>query len=100
MPEDLPLVVIESPWRGKNPVNRIYMLRCILDSVMRRETPYASHRMLTEVLDDNCPKQRQLGIRCGLAVHSRAETIAFYVDQGWSEGMEGAERIIVSHNVS
>jgi len=97
------LVIIESPYKGKTPEdlerNKRYLRSCIRDCINRGESPYASHRMLTDALDDNDPAERTLGIEAGLAwrqacvldgsklvVVSRVLPI-FYVDLGMSSGM-------------
>lgn len=109
----IPIVVIESPFAGasalsdsdaisyadgigarlKQPTqvgNAVYLNLCILDCVKRGESPYASHKMLTDSLDDADPKQRGLGIALGYRFYFVASTIAFYVDRGWSKGMRRA----------
>lgn len=82
-------IVIESPYRelGKKRINKAYLKRCILDCIARGETPYASHRMLTDALDDNIPEQRTVGLMAGIAMARVLRNVAFYVDLGWSEGM-------------
>lgn len=84
-------VIIESPWRGNVERHRAYLIECIRDSVLRGESPYASHMMLTEALDDNDPASRSLGMICGYAWWKAASFIAIYTDLGWSEGMRIAK---------
>lgn len=81
------LVILESPWRGDTLRNRAYAAECVRDSVCRGESPYASHVMLTEALDDNDSTERAWGIACGYAWWPHAEVVVFYTDLGWSEGM-------------
>lgn len=87
-------IVIESPFRASGRFSQRqherYLDRCILDSLGRRETPYASHRMLTGVLDDAVEAQRDVGIYAGYPWQSVADLVAFYTDLGWSEGMTAA----------
>ena len=103
------LVIIESPYKGDVARNKRYLRACIRDCVFRRgESPYASHRMLTDALDDDNPKERALGIEAGLAwmkagtMHEspltydlddfELATHVFYVDLGMSRGMEFAKK--------
>ena len=96
------LVIIESPYKGNVPRNKLYLRACIRDCIMRGESPYASHRMLTDALDDDDPRERELGIHAGLAWrHARVPIRdsdgavighapvqhVFYIDLGWSRGM-------------
>jgi hypothetical protein len=100
------LVIIESPFKGDDwkdlERNKLYLRACIRDCINRGESPYASHRMLTDALDDTNPVERAVGIKAGLAwrhvrtpirssdgeiVGYAAVRHVFYVDLGWSEGM-------------
>jgi hypothetical protein len=113
------LVIIESPYAGATPedvaINVAYARACLLNSLLKGEAPIASHLLYTQVLDDKIPEQRKMGIDAGLAwrkvfavqsvrVDARsAETPwverdiyarvlpVFYVDLGWSRGMEAAQ---------
>jgi hypothetical protein len=92
------LVIIESPYKGDVPRNERYLRACIRDCLKRGESPYASHRMLTDALDDNVPEERKLGIEAGLAwrrAHWRNEEglvrhviPVFYIDLGFGDGMK------------
>lgn len=84
------LVIIESPYRGDIEKNQKYLNLCIRDCIRRGESPYASHQMLTDALDDNNPTERDAGIRAGYAWWKVAKKIAFYTDLGWSDGMRQA----------
>jgi len=93
-------VVIESPFAGRGTTdeeraadaaeNLRYVRACMRDSILRGESPYASHALLTQpgVLDDNDPIERDLGIRAGFAWRDSAELTAVYTDRGVSFGME------------
>jgi len=92
-------VVIESPFSGKTPKieqeNIRYARLCVHDCLARGEAPYASHLFFTQpdVLDDDVPKERELGIAAGFAWGETAELVAVYTDRGISKGMEyGIER--------
>ena len=83
-------VIVESPFKGDVERNKRYLERCLRDCIMRGESPYASHKMLTDCLDDDDPEERRLGIEAGFAWKRNAERTVFYVDLGWSGGMEMA----------
>jgi hypothetical protein len=82
-------IVIESPYAGDVERNLSYLRLCLRDSLMRGESPIASHGLLTQpgVLDDTIPAERELGIGAGHAWHPVADSVVFYGDLGWSEGM-------------
>lgn len=86
------LVIVESPFAGDVEGNIAYAKRAVRDCLMRGEAPLASHLLFTQagILDDNVPSERRLGIGAGLAWYSGAELIVFYMDRGWSPGMEAA----------
>jgi len=86
-------VVIESPYSGDVSRNRLYLEACILDCLRRGETPYASHKMLTDALDDLEPEERKLGMSAGYPWVELAETSAIYIDLGVSRGMEKALKL-------
>ncbi len=66
-----------------------YLSACLRDCVLRGESPYASHGLLTRagVLRDHVPEERELGIAAGFVWRDAAELTVFYVDLGWSLGM-------------
>ena len=82
--------IVESPYRGDVARNKAYLDRCLLDSLKRGEAPIASHKIFTDILDDNSPNQRNIGIRAGLAWIQVADLMAVYTDLGISDGMENA----------
>ena len=81
------LVILESPYAGEIERNINYARLCVKDSLMRGESPIASHLLYTQMLDDNIPLERELGINAGLAWKKVAELQVFYIDYGWSKGM-------------
>jgi hypothetical protein len=83
-------VIIESPYAGNVARNKLYLQYCIRDCLRRGESPYASHQMLTEALDDNDPEQRKLGMEAGFAWSEVVAMHVFYLDLGWSPGMKVA----------
>lgn len=91
------LVSIESPYAGKTEEeikrNIRYARICMLDCLKRGEAPIASHLLYTQVLDDNIPEERSLGIEAGFTWNKHAEATVVYTDLGIGKGMkEGIER--------
>lgn len=80
-------VVIESPYAGDVKRNTEYARLCLKDSLNRGESPLCSHLLLTQVLDDTIPKERELGINAGLHWTDVADAHIFYIDYGLSPGM-------------
>jgi len=68
-----------------------YARACLHDCLVRhQEAPYASHLLYTQegILNDNVPAERDLGIRAGLEIGRAAKRRIFYVDRGFSRGMD------------
>lgn len=90
------LVLIESPYGASDPLvidaNVSYARRAVRDSVLRGESPIASHLLFTQpgILKDEIPKEREMGIAAGLAWRAVAHESIFYTDRGWSKGMLAA----------
>ena len=82
--------IVESPYRGDISRNEAYLDRCLLDSLKRGESPIASHKIWPGILDDNNPKERQLGIDAGRAWIPVADLMILYTDWGISDEMENA----------
>jgi len=82
-------VIIESPYAGDIPTNVMYAQRCVRDSVLRGEAPIASHLLFTQpnILDDENPEERTLGIAAGHAWMRVADACVVYLDRGLSRGM-------------
>lgn len=98
------LVIIESPFAGKSTWiwpfsilgrwldqrrNVRYARAATRDSLMRGESPLASHLLYTQpgILNDNIPTERTMGIYAGFDWGKHAVRRAFYVDLGVSTGM-------------
>ena len=94
-------VVLESPFRtrvlnlqGKQiwlteDDNLEYAYACMRDCFERGESPFASHVLFTQVLDDKDPEQRELGLRAGGAISKAFSKRVVYTDRGISFGMAG-----------
>lgn len=87
-------VLIESPLKGNGDpeeymMNKEYARMCMKDSLERGEAPYASHLLFDQynILEDNIPEQRKLGIEAGLIWGAQADLTAVYIDRGISEEM-------------
>jgi hypothetical protein len=85
----LRLVILESPYAGDIEANVAYARRCVRDCVLRGESPIASHLLFTQpdVLDDDDPGERALGMEAGHAWIERADASVVYEDYGVSIGM-------------
>lgn len=87
------LVIIESPYTGKDDEeterNIRYARACMKDSLLRGESPLASHLLYTQpgILNDKIPEERKLGIQAGLNWAYMSEMSVFYIDFGYSKGM-------------
>lgn len=94
-----PMVIIESRYFAPNnyeqtKLNEYFAELCLNDSLINHnEDPYASHLLLTRILDDNIPAQRSRGIEAGLRWGRCADKSVVYTNLGISPGMEqGIER--------
>ena len=95
-------VIIESPFRGETAYqqerNRIYAQECMKDSILRGEAPFLSHLLFTQVLNEEKPDERTLGIELGLFWGQCAELTAVYTDNGITEGMRYGMDDAIRHN--
>jgi len=86
-------VVIISPFASDDEAARkrhiLYARRCIRDSLLRGEHPFASHLLYTQtgILNDTITEERQQGIAAGHAWMKAANLVAVYTDYGESGGM-------------
>jgi hypothetical protein len=94
-------VIIESPYAGDVERNLIYARECLRDSLSRGEAPIASHLLYTQegVLNDEIPEERQWGIDAGLAWKNVTEKHVFYIDYGYSRGMEYAKQYATDNGI-
>jgi hypothetical protein len=100
-------VIIESPYHALLPLdddtpeyvqslrrqadteeNIYYARRCLSHSLAEGESPFASHLLYTQVLDDTVPAQRELGLTLASAWYDVADLCAIYTDRGISDGMK------------
>jgi hypothetical protein len=85
-------VQIESPFAGDVEANICYARKCVRDSLLRGEAPYASHLLYTQkgILDDLKPEERKRGMGAGFEYLEVADLVAVYTDRGISNGMKAA----------
>ncbi len=88
------LVIVESPFAAtpyhSRAQHREYLKLALADCIRRGESPYASHHLLPEVLNDDDAFERQLGIRAGFAWGAHCDLVAVYSQLGVSPGMSQA----------
>lgn len=86
-----PLIMLESPFGSPDDNimlrNILYAKECLLDSIIRKESPLAGHLLFTQVLKDREADQRLIGMECHLSWLTVADGVAFYIDHGMSPGM-------------
>lgn len=99
--DQMPLVVIESPYAGDTEANEEYARKAMRDCLIRGEAPYASHLLYTQpsVLDDTVPEERNLGISAGFAFRRKADKTVVYYDHGISTGMKHGIRNAREHGI-
>ena len=85
-PFDMITVILESPYAGKPQLHVRYARAAMRDSLLRGEAPMVSHLLYTQVLDDEDPTDRAMGMNAGLAW--KADKTVVYTDCGISRGME------------
>lgn len=83
-------VLLESPYAGDVETNVAYAKRCMKESLLLGEAPFASHLLYTQagILDDKNEDERHIGISAGLAWGLLAKLTVVYIDLGLSEGMK------------
>lgn len=87
------LVIIESPYAGDIPRNTLYAKAAVRDSIFRGEAPFASHLIYPGALNEAIAEERSLGIKCGLEWWRCVSAVCFYIDLGWSPGMQTAYKL-------
>lgn len=97
------LVIIESPFAAATEKDRnaniAYARKCVADSLARNEAPICSHLLFPQLLDDNDPTERALGIEAGLAWYRVADKCVVYADRGYSGGMAQGQLRASVHGV-
>ena len=91
------LVILETPYAGEIGTNNHYCVAAMRDCLYKGEAPFASHMLyaFSNVLDDDLPIERELGMVAGFAWGHKAEKTVVYTDLGISPGMaEGIKRAV------
>lgn len=89
------MVIVESPFAGKGDARivdaaykKAYLAACLYDCYMRGESPIASHAIGPLALDDDNPKDREMGITAISPWREAADATAVYEDLGVGGGMK------------
>lgn len=98
-----PVVVIESPYSGENQdevdKNVAYAKEALKDSLLRGESPMASHLLYTQTLNDNDEMERNTGMEAGWQFYRHAAKCVVYADRGITMGMAEGMQIALEHGV-
>ncbi len=81
-------VIIESPYRGDIVKNTAYAQKAMLDCLKRGESPFASHLLYTQVLNEDDHNERQLGMEAGWEWFGSVDKVVVYMDHDISSGMQ------------
>lgn len=81
------LVYVCSPYRGEAERNATYAKELTRAVLKYGYTPVTPHLYLTQVLDDNDPKERGLGLTAGMELLKNCNYILVGSKYGISEGM-------------
>ena len=83
-------VILESPYAGnliQRFLNRRYARKCLRDSLMRDEYPFASHLLYPQALRPDTPTNRAMGMGAMMQWEPFADYVVVYIDRGVSQGM-------------
>jgi len=86
------LVAIESPYAGNVEKNLEFARNICRYALANGKNPYAMHLFFPQLMSDNIPSERKLGIECGLAWTNQAQEVWFCLrpDEKISNGMQVA----------
>lgn len=96
------LVILESPFAAKTEAdldaNVDYARACVRDCLARAEAPFAGHLLYTQpnILRDNDPNERALGMHAGIAWIAASEGTVVYIDRGISRGMRAGVTVAIA----
>ncbi len=93
-------VFIVSPYSGDVEANVAYGKECLIDSIDRKETPFAGHLFYTQVLNDDDSEQRRRGMEMGRDWMESCAIVAVYVDRGMSKGMVSDVNFAMESNMN
>jgi hypothetical protein len=69
------------------------------DSLLRGESPFLSHLLYTQVLDDTVPEERTMGFAAAQAWYKKVDKVIIYTDLGVSPGMSAGVTVAQYANV-
>ena len=96
-------VIVESPFKSTfertQEQHQLYLRRCLEDCYRRGESPFASHLYAPEVLNDDIPEERTLGIESAWVWAYDADAIAVYCDLGVTPGMQHSINHYIEHDI-
>jgi len=96
-------VIVESPYQATSQdmftTHLNYARACMHDSLMRGEAPFLSHLLYTQVLNDDDPPQREIGLEAGFLWGFCAELVAVYIDFDISAGMQQGIQRYQQHGI-
>lgn len=85
------IVAVESPFGSPDAwvveANKAYARACMRWCLLVGLVPLASHLLYTQMLDDQDPEERRIGIEAGLTVNRHAVCTLAFCDRGLSKGM-------------
>lgn len=97
------MIYLASPYRATHEVDTSthieYARRALHHSLKLGESPVAPHLLYPQVLDDDIPDQRLIGIRANADLIESSGRVAFYVDYGMSPGMVEELRLANEYKV-
>ena len=91
------LVYVCSPYRGDTERNVAYAKELTREVLEYGYTPITPHLYLTQVLDDEIPKERELGLLAGQELLKHCEYILIGWRYGISDGMQ--QEIMIAREV-
>lgn len=84
-----PKVYVVSPYAGNTTSNTQAAIRYCSFVIEQGYIPVASHLLYTQILDDNDPTSRQLGLLFGLSPLEICDEVWVFTANGISDGMRG-----------
>lgn len=83
-------VILESPYQSDDADilfrNKGYLLDCLKNCVSKKESPYASHKIFPDFMNETI--DREVGIAAGQAWYAHAAYMVVYDDYGITPGMQ------------
>ena len=76
-----------TPFRGETERNKLYARLITLWAIKQGYAPITPHLYLTECLDDDVPRQRNIGMSVGQALLEKCDVLLCGTRYGISEGM-------------